>query len=87
MFLGDLSLTFKTDHFNIASRLDSHIKRFQLEIEFNLMGLKRRHGNEKVKKNPEGNIDLRSQKEIGHLSEYRAVKDHVISAYTCDSIT
>lgn len=51
------------------------------------MGLKRRHGNEKVKKNPEGNIDLRSQKEIGHLSEYRAVKDHVISAYTCDSIT
>lgn len=54
MFLGDLSLTFKTDHFNIASRLDSHIKRFQLEIEFNLMGLKRRHGNEKVKKNPEG---------------------------------
>lgn len=31
MFLGDLSLTFKTDHFNIASRLDSHIKRFQLD--------------------------------------------------------
>jgi hypothetical protein len=44
-------------------------------------------GMRRLKRIQRGNIDLRSQKEIGHLSEYRAVKDHVISAYTCDSIT
>lgn len=42
MFLGDLSLIFKIDYFNIVFRLDFYIKRFQFEIEFNLMGLKRK---------------------------------------------